>query len=33
MVPEPFFHGISFMRLGVSCYPPALISNKLACFV
>jgi len=30
---EPFFPGISFTRLGMSCYPTAVLSNKLAYFV
>jgi hypothetical protein len=29
-VPEPFYPGIGITRLGVSCYPTALLSNKLA---
>jgi hypothetical protein len=28
--PQPFFPAIDIMRLGVSCYPTALLSNKLA---
>jgi hypothetical protein len=32
-VPGPFFHGIGFTRLGESCYPTALLSNKLVYFV
>jgi hypothetical protein len=32
-VPEILFHGIGFARLGVSCYPTALFSNKLAYFI
>jgi hypothetical protein len=29
-VPEPLFPAIGITRLGVSCYPTALFSNKLA---
>jgi hypothetical protein len=32
-VPEHFFPGIGISRLGGSCYPTALLSNKLAYFV
>jgi hypothetical protein len=30
---KPFSPGISFTRLGVSCYPVTLLSNKLTSFV
>lgn len=32
-IPEPFFLAIGFRRLGVSCYPTALLSNKLTYFI
>jgi hypothetical protein len=31
-VREPFFHGNRFMRLGVSCYPTALLFNQTTIF-
>jgi hypothetical protein len=32
-VAEPSFSGIGTTRLGVSCYPIAFLSNKVAYFV
>jgi hypothetical protein len=32
-VPEPFFPGIGFTRLGVPCYATSLLTNKLVYFV
>jgi hypothetical protein len=32
-VSEPFIHGIGLTRSGLSCFPTALLSNKLSYFV